>query len=71
MDGEGATTFTAERSRKEDHGLRIPGGRLQIPEHITNDMLCNSEVYPQWPYTEDGQPQRNTMEYLEYGKDNY
>ena len=52
-------------------GFLTPGGRLQVPEHITDDMLCNSELYPQWPYTEDGQPQWDAMVYLEYGKDNY
>ena len=52
-------------------GFLTPGGRLQVPEHITDDMLCNSELYPQWPRMEDGRPQRGAMVYLEYGKDNY
>ena len=52
-------------------GFLIPGGRLQVPEHITNNMLCNPALYPQWPHTEDGQPQCNAMVCLEYGKDNY
>ena len=52
-------------------GFLTLGGRLQVPEHITNEMLCNSTLYPQWPHNEDGQPRRDAMVYLEYGKDNY
>ena len=45
-------------------GFLTPGGRQQVPENIMNDMLCNSELYPQWPHSEDGQPQRDAMVYL-------
>ena len=34
-------------------GFLTPGGRLQIPEHITNAILCNLALYPQWPRTQD------------------
>jgi len=52
-------------------GFLTPGGRLQVPQHITNDMLLDESLHPQWPCTSDGNPVRDAMMYLEYGKDNY
>ena len=51
MDEKGAASCTAKGQGKGIvvSGFLTPGGRLQVPEHITNDMLYNSALYPQWP----------------------
>jgi hypothetical protein len=52
-------------------GFLTPGGRLAVPEHITDEMLLDETLHPQWPCKDDGTPHRDAMIYLEYGKDNY
>lgn len=48
-------------------GFLTPGGRLKVPDHIPDSELLNN---PMWVIV-DGAPIRDSMWYLEYGKDNY
>ncbi|RPA99707.1 hypothetical protein L873DRAFT_1767021 [Choiromyces venosus 120613-1] len=48
-------------------GFLTPGGRLKVPDTISNEELL---LDPMWP-KRGGIPIRDAMEYLEYGKNNY
>ena len=45
-----------------------PGGILKVPIHVSNGQLLAD---PTWPRNDKGEPVREAVEYLEYGKDNY
>jgi len=49
-------------------GFLTPGGRLKVPAEIPDSELLNNLI---WPLSPDGKPVRDTMEFLEYGKDSY
>ena len=49
-------------------GFLTPGGILRIPDTISDaELLADSS----WPKDEAGNPEREAIRYLEYGKDNY
>ena len=45
-----------------------PGGILKVPIHVSNGQLLAD---PTWPRNDKGEPVREAVEYLGYGKDNY
>ena len=50
-------------------GFLTPGGRLRVPDHISD---CELERNPMWIMRPDGGgPVRDSMWLHEYGKDNY
>jgi len=61
------------RPKSKGKGIMVsafltPGGILKIPDNISNaELLAN----PLWPKDEAGNPEREAIRYLEYGKDNY
>jgi hypothetical protein len=61
------------RPKSKGKGIMVstfltPGGVLKIPDKIPNaELLANSF----WPRDADGNPEREAIRYLEYGKDNY
>lgn len=48
-------------------GFLTPEGRLKLPDHVSDAKLLRD---PMWVIV-NGAPIRDTMWYLEYGKDNY
>lgn len=49
-------------------GFLTPGGKLRVPDTISDIELMNN---PMWPTDTAGNPIRDSMHFLEYGKDNY
>lgn len=49
-------------------GYLTPGGILRVPENISDSELLEDS---EWPRQPNGQPIREAMEYLEFGKDHY
>ena len=49
-------------------GFLTPAGILRVPTHVSDGQLLAD---PTWPQNDKGEPVREAIEYLEYGKDNY
>ena len=49
-------------------GFLTPGGILKVPSHVSDIQLLADST---WPRNNNGEPVREAIEYLEYGKDNY
>jgi len=49
-------------------GFLTPGGRLRVPNSIPDSELLKD---PNWPLNPNSTPVRDTMQLLEFGKDNY